>query len=180
MKKIYSYKPCIIFFTGLSASGKSTLCLTLKNKLKNFGITKVINLDGDVIRKKFNNFNYKKKFRNKVGDKKIKIALKYKKNNFITLVSGIAHNKRWRKNIKDSNKDYFEIFVKCPIKICEKRDYKNQYSKARNGIIKNFVGIHDHYQIGDSHDLTIDTSRLTVRKSVIKLFNFLIKKKYVF
>ena len=95
-------------------------------------------------------------------------------------MSGIGHDKMWRKKIKKTTKDYFEIYLKCPIKICQKRDFKNQYYRAKKGLIKNFVGVNLKYQEGKSHDLTINTSRLTITKSVSKVLTFLKNKKYVF
>lgn len=180
MKNIFSSKPCILFFTGISASGKSSLCSALKEKLKKLEIANPINLDGDLFRKKIKNFNYKKKSRNKIGDIKIKLGKKYKSEGKLVLISGIAHDKTWRKKIKKNTKDYFEIFLKCPLKTCQKRDFKKQYVKAKKGLIKNFIGIHEKYQIGSSHDLLINTNRLSKKKSVNAIINFLKKKKYVF
>lgn len=180
MKNFFSARPCILFFTGLSASGKSTLCSLLKDKLKKLEITNVTNLDGDIFRKKIKNFNYQNKSRNKIGDIKIKLGKKYKSEGNLVLISGIAHNKLWRKKIKKNTKDYFEIFLKCSLKICQKRDFKKQYTKAKKGVIKNFIGIHEKYEIGKSHDLTINTHRISKVKSVSNIIDFLKKKKYVF
>lgn len=126
------------------------------------------------------NFNYKNKSRNNIGDMKIKLGKKYQLEGNVVLISGIAHDKSWRKKIKKNTKDYFEIFLKCSLKKCQERDFKKQYAKAKKGIIKNFVGIHEKYEIGSSHDLSINTGRLSQVKSVNIIFNFLIKKKYVF
>lgn len=104
MKKFLNFKPCIIFFTGLSASGKSTLCILLKDKLKKLKITNVVNLDGDLFRKKIKDFNYENKSRNKIGDLKIKLGNEYKLQGNIVLISGIAHNKSWRKKQKKIQK----------------------------------------------------------------------------
>ena len=180
MKKIYDFKACIIFFTGISASGKSTLCLSLQKKFKKLNIKKIKNIDGDFLRNKLKNFNYEKDSRDKIGNIKMSIAKNFLKKGNIVLVSGIAHNKEWRKKIKEKNKDYFEIFVKCPLKTCEKRDYKFQYTKAKSGEIKDFIGISEPYQIGKSHDLIINTSRLSVSMGINKVFNFHKKKNYVF
>jgi len=112
LKNFFSARPCILFFTGLSASGKSTLCSLLKDKLKKLEITNVTNLDGDIFRKKIKNFNYQNKSRNKIGDIKIKLGKKYKSEGNLVLISGIAHNKLWRKKIKKNTKDNIEILLK--------------------------------------------------------------------
>ena len=104
LKKKYKFKPFIIFFTGISASGKSTICLKLQKKFKNLGFKKVKNIDGDFFRKKLRNFNYENISRDKVGDYKISIAKKFLKKKNIVLVSGIAHNKGWRKKLKKQAK----------------------------------------------------------------------------
>tara|TARA_Y100001980_G_C14522520_1_gene297867 strand:+ start:968 stop:1510 length:543 start_codon:yes stop_codon:yes gene_type:complete len=175
-----NFIPFIIFFSGLSASGKTTISRKFLKKIKSKGISRIINIDGDDFRKKKNSFIFKKTDRNTVGDKKIALAKRYFKKGFIVVVSGIAADSKWRKRIKKNNKDFFEIYVKCPLKICEKRDFKKQYKMAREGKIKNFVGIDLKYEIGQSHDLTLNSSRLTITKSVSKVINFLKKKKYVF
>lgn len=180
MRNLFSSKPCILFFTGLSASGKSTLCSALNKNLKKLKITNVINLDGDLFRKKIKNDDYKKESRNKIGDIKIKLGKKYKSQGKLVLISGIAHDKSWRSKIKKHTTDYFEIYLKCSLKTCQKRDFKKQYAKAKKGIIKNFVGIHEKYELGNSHDLLINTGRLNKAKSVALVINFLIKKKYVY
>ncbi len=180
MKKKYKFKPFIIFFTGISASGKSTICLKLQKKFKNLGFKKVKNIDGDFFRKKLRNFNYENISRDKVGDYKISIAKKFLKKKNIVLVSGIAHNKGWRKKIKETSKDYFEIYLKCSRKVCEKRDFKNQYIKAKTGKIKNFIGVNQPYQVGSTNDLTINTSSLSIAKSVNKVLKFLKMKHYVY
>lgn len=176
----YKFKPFIIFFTGISASGKSTICLNLLKKFKKLGFKKVKNIDGDYFRKKLQNFNYKSVSRDKVGDYKISIARKFLKKKYIVLVSGIAHKKSWRKKIKETSKDYFEIYLKCPAKVCEKRDFKKQYTKAKKGKINNFIGVNEPYQLGSTNDLTVNTSSLSIAKSVIKVFNFLKKNHYVY
>ena len=180
MKKIFLSKPFIIFFTGMSASGKSSISNLLIKRLKNLKIKKIINLDGDTFRKKYKNFSYNTNNRNIIGNHKIKFAKKYLNKKYTVIISGIGHDKFWRKKIKKTTKDYFEIYLKCPIKVCEKRDIKNQYIKAKKGLIKNFVGFNLKYQEGKSHDLTINTSRLTITKSVTKVLTFLKNKKYVF
>ena len=93
------------------------------------------------------------------------------------MISGIAHDKSWRNKTKKNTKDYFEIFLKCSLKTCQKWDFKKQYTKAKKGIIKNFVGIHEAYEVGKSHDLSINTDRLSKIKSVNNIITFL-KKKY--
>jgi len=176
----YNFKPCIIFFTGISASGKSTICKNLKKKLIKLGIKKIKYIDGDFFRKNLKNFNYQNNNRNKIGNYKISLAKHYYRKKYLVLVSGVAHNRKWRMKIKTQNKNYFEIYVKCLIKTCIKRDFKDQYMKAKSGLIKDFIGISEPYQLGTSKDLIVNTSRLSISMSVNKVMNFIIKKNYVY
>ena len=180
MKNNYKYKPFIIFFTGLSASGKSSICQQLEKKLITLGVKKIKNIDGDNFRGELKNYRYENKSRDKVGDYKIRISKNYLKKKYIVIVSGVAHSKEWRKKIKDNNNNYFEIYLKCSLRVCEERDYKSQYSRAKKGFIKNFIGVSEPYQEGNSNDLTINTSRVSITKIINKILNFLKKKKYVF
>ena len=98
-----------IWFTGLSASGKSTLSERLYNDLQELGITNVELLDGESVRDILKNHSFDKSNREKIGIQKAKIALELNKQGKILLVSGIAHKKKWRKDIREMMNDYFEF-----------------------------------------------------------------------
>ena len=162
-----NFKPCILWFTGLSGSGKSFISEEVYKKLKKLGINKLKVIDGDIFRKKINNFSYNKLARNKVGLKKLALANKFKKKNYIVLVSGVASSRAWRKKIKKLNKYLIEIYIKCPLYICKKRDYKNIYISSKN---------FQKYQEGNSRDLIIKSNLLSKNEATIKIINFLKKQ----
>ena len=116
--------PPTIWFTGLSASGKTTLSTQLYKDLKHLSIDNVVLLDGDILRDELKNHNYDVKNRDKIGFQKAKIALELNESGKIVLISGIAHKKNVRKNIRKIFVNYFEIFLDCSVDNCIKRDYK--------------------------------------------------------
>ena len=180
MKKKSHLVTKILFLTGLPSSGKTSLALSLKKEFEKKGFKKIKYIDGDSFRKKFKLDQYDNKSRNLVGDEKIKFAKSFLKFKKLVIVTGVAHNKSWRKKIKKKNKNLLEIYTKCPIKVCLLRDYKKNYFKAKNNKIKNFVGINYEYQEGKTVDLTLDMYKNTLKFNTNKLFNFLIKNRYVY
>ena len=178
MKKI-NIIPKILFITGLPSSGKTTLALSLKDKLKKLGTKNIKYIDGDIFRKKFRLNRYDNRSRNVTGDKKIKYANSFLKLGKFVIVTGIAHNALWRKKTKKNNKNLIEVYSKCPLKICRSRDYKENYTKAQNKVINNFIGFNKMYQEGKSVDITLNTYRNTVSTNTNKIIKYLKINKYV-
>mgnify|MGYP005997130707 CR=1 FL=1 len=179
MKKI-RFKPKILFFTGLSASGKTTLALLLKKRLQKIGLRNIKYIDGDDFRKRFKYFKYGIKQRNEVGDKKVEYANSFIKLKKLVIVTEVAADSSWRNKIKKKNPHIIEIYTKCPISICKQRDFKKNYIKAKNKEIKNFVGVNDKYQQGKSVDITINTYIKTKLFNINKIINFLKKNEHVY
>ena len=152
-------KVVTIWFTGVSASGKSTLSERLYNDLQELGIINVELLDGESVRDMLKNHSFDKSSREKIGIQKARIALELNKQGKIVLVSGIAHKKRWRKDIRKMIDNYFEVYLKCSVKECSKRDYKNNYDKAFSGKLENFIGVSEQYEESDEYDLVLHTGR---------------------
>jgi len=148
-----------IWFTGLSASGKSTLSERLYNDLHELGVTNVELLDGESVRDMLKNDSFDKSSREKIGIQKARIALELNKQGKIVLVSGIAHKKRWRKEIRKMIDNYFEVYLDCNVEECSKRDYKGNYEEAFSGKLENFIGVSEQYEESDEYDLVLHTSR---------------------
>jgi adenylylsulfate kinase len=148
-----------IWFTGLSASGKSTLSERLYNDLQKLGVTNVELLDGESVRDMLKNDSFDKSSREKIGIQKARIALELNKQGKIVLVSGIAHKKRWRKDIRKMIDNYFEVYLDCDVKECSKRDYKGNYDKAFSGKLENFIGVSEQYEESDEYDFVLHTGR---------------------
>ena len=180
MKKKINIIPKILFLTGLPSSGKTSLAKSLKKKLQVKGLQKIKYIDGDLFRKKFKFYQYDTRSRNLVGENKIKFAKLFLKQKKFVIITGVAHDKVWRKKIKKKNKDIIEVYTKCPLKICQQRDFKKNYLKAKKKVLKNFVGIDYNYQEGKSVDLTLNMYRNTINSNTNKLFKYLKLKNYVY
>ena len=146
-----------IWFTGLSASGKTTLSERLYNDLQKLGVTNLELLDGESVRDMLKNHSFNKSSREKIGIQKARIAIELNKQGKIVLVSGIAHKKIWRQDIRKMIDNYFEVYLDCDVKKCSKRDYKGNYDKAFSGKLKNFIGVSEPYEESDEYDLVLHT-----------------------
>ena len=165
-------KPFKIWLTGISGSGKTSISFYLKKKI-NYKI-KVI--DGDLFRRKLSNFHYDLESREKIGYKKAYLAKKLYKQGYSVIVSGIGHKKKWRKNKRKifKIKNYFEIYLKCPLSICKIRK-KYIYAKFNNNEVVGQSGKDYKYEEYKEYDLKILTHKLTLNESFKKIFNFLKK-----
>ena len=170
-------KPFILWLTGISNSGKTTISNELEKKIKFMGYKNVKNIDGDDFRKQINNFSYDNNSRDKIGYIKLDKAKKYILNDYSVIVSGIAYSKNWRHEAKLKYKELIEVYIKCSLNICIKRDKSGNYKEALEGKKKNFVGIAQKYQEGKTADIEIDTEKLTIDQSVEKIFQFLTEKR---
>jgi adenylyl-sulfate kinase len=175
-----NFKATTIWFTGLSASGKSTLSERLFKELKQLGLKNVELLDGEAVRDILKNDNFDESNREKIGIQKAKIALELNKQGKIVLVSGIAHKKKWRDDIRVMFDNYYEIYLDCSLEDCSKRDYKGNYQKALSGELDNFIGISEPYEVSDSFDLVVDSGRCSIEDCsqtiLTSVLNFINKK----
>jgi adenylylsulfate kinase-like enzyme len=153
-----------IWFTGLSASGKTTLSTQLFKDLKGLGVDNVILLDGETMRDQKKNHIFDAKSREEIGFQKIKIASDLNKKGNIVLISGISHKSQRRKDARRLIDNYYEVYLKCDVSVCAQRDYKNQYSKAFLGELDNFVGVTEQYEEHGEADLVIYTGRDTLNE----------------
>ncbi|CAG9960197.1 adenylyl-sulfate kinase [Campylobacter lari] len=146
--KLKNQKPCVLWFSGLSGSGKSTLANAVEKKLFEQGFHTYL-LDGDNVRHGLNKdlgFDEASRVENirRIGE----VCKLFIDAGMIVLCAFISPFEKDRKLIKDllDEDEYIEIFVDTPLEICEKRDPKGLYKKARNGEIKNFTGIDSPYE----------------------------------
>lgn len=173
------HKGFVIWLTGLSGSGKSTIANELNKQLFDKNIYSVI-LDGDNTRLGINkDLSFSEADRSENIRRVAEIAKLYVENSQVVIASFISPYKKDRliaKNIISSD-DFIEVHVNCAIDECEKRDVKGLYKKARNGEISDFTGISSPYEAPKSADIEIDTELNDVSSSVTLIFNYLIKKK---
>lgn len=160
-------KKVIIWFTGIPGSGKTVLSSKFYAYLKRKN-KKIQLIDGDIFRKKIKNFKYDLLNRKKVGEKKIRMANKYYDKGYIVLVSGIAHKKKLRNDLRKfaGERNYEEIYLKSSINVCLKRKKQlNDYNK----IFKN------KYQDHKNYNLKINTEK-ELKSSFNKLKNYILHK----
>ncbi|WP_376696649.1 bifunctional sulfate adenylyltransferase/adenylylsulfate kinase [Wenzhouxiangella sp. EGI_FJ10305] len=159
-----------IFFTGLSGSGKSTVANALQVKLMELGGRQTTLLDGDIVRKNLSSeLGFSKEHRNlnilRIGY----VASEITKNGGIAICAPIAPYTATRREVRDMiepHGGFIEIHVSTPLEVCEQRDRKGLYKKAREGIIKEFTGISDPYEEPENPELRIDTTEIEPDKAV--------------
>ncbi len=150
-----------IFFTGLSGSGKSTIAKALMVKLMEMGGRALTLLDGDLVRKNLSSeLGFSREHRDinilRIGF----VANEITKNGGVAICAPIAPYKATRKAVRETiskSGGFFEVFVDTPLEVCEARDRKGLYAKARAGIIKEFTGISDPYESPENAELVINT-----------------------
>jgi len=160
----------VIWLTGLSSSGKSTIGLGLEKELNKRGfITQV--LDGDNVRESINkNLGFSEEDRKENIRRIAEVSKLFLDCGIITICCFISPTHEIR-NIARSiiGKDNFhEVFINAPIEVCEKRDVKGLYEKALKGEIKNFTGISSPYELPENFDLELKTDELSIEESVNK------------
>jgi adenylylsulfate kinase len=176
--QLLNQKPLLVWFTGLSGSGKSTLAVQLEAVLHEKGY-KTYLLDGDNIRAGINkdlSFTDADRVENirRIGE----VANLMLDAGVIVLSAFISPFQADRDQVKEivGSASYFEVFVDTPLEVCEQRDVKGLYRKARAGEIKNFTGIDSAYEIPSSPDIIIQTHILSVNDSLDLLFSAVEKK----
>jgi sulfate adenylyltransferase len=154
-----------IFFTGLSGSGKSTIANALMVKLLEDGRRPVTLLDGDVVRKHLSSeLSFSKEHRDLNIQRIGFVAGEITKNRGIAICAPIAPYAATRRLVREMIEPlggFFEVHVSTPIEVCEERDRKGLYAKARAGLIKGFTGIDDPYEVPERAEIVIDTSELS-------------------
>jgi len=179
--KLKQQKPCILWFTGLSGSGKSTIANALEAILYAHNYFTYL-LDGDNIRQGLNKdlaFDKDSRIENirRVGE----VAKLFVDSGQIVLTAFISPFIKEREMVKNlvETGEFVEIFIDTPLEICEKRDPKGLYKKARSGEIKDFTGINSPYERPIKPDIHILNDRITVEKACNQIIKYLIKKEYI-
>ncbi len=179
--ELNSQKPCVVWFTGLSGSGKSTIANILEQKLHTAGKRTYL-LDGDNVRHGLNkDLGFTDTDRVENIRRVAEVSKLMVDAGLITLVSFISPFKSERQMAKEllSSDEFFEIFVNTPLEECEKRDPKGLYKKARAGELKNFTGIDSLYEEPENPDLILDTTSSNAEELTDQIINFLQLKKII-
>jgi len=166
----------VIWFTGLSGAGKTTLAKVLEKRLHNNGyLTQV--LDGDNIRTGINsNLGFTDVDRMENIRRISEVSKLLIQSGVITINSFISPTNDIRHAAMNiiGKEDFIEIFVHAPLEVCEQRDVKGLYKKARAGKIKNFTGIDSPFEAPQNPDLKIDTSVLTIEECIEQIINVIL------
>lgn len=171
-------KGVMVWFTGLSGSGKSTIAIALERELHKRGFLCRI-LDGDNIRSGINNnLGFTEADRVENIRRIAEVGKLFVDTGIITLAAFISPNNEIREMAASiiGKDDFLEIYVCTPITECERRDVKGLYAKARKGEIKNFTGVSAPFEAPSHPALSLDTSVLSVEESVNKLLDIILPK----
>ncbi|MBH0168016.1 adenylyl-sulfate kinase [Fictibacillus sp. 18YEL24] len=180
-RKQNNHSSFVLWFTGLSGSGKSTVANALAQVLFDQEIRNYV-LDGDNIRNGLNrDLSFSDKDRSENIRRISEVSKLFVDNGTVVLTAFISPFIQDRDMAKKiiSEEEFIEIFVSCPIDECEKRDPKGLYSKARKGEIPDFTGIDSPYEEPVSPALTIHTNKQNVSESVESILNYLKKRKLI-
>lgn len=172
-----------LFFTGLSGAGKSTLANAVMAKLLEGGGRPVTLLDGDIVRKNLSSeLGFSKEHRNLNIHRIGFVANEITKNGGIAICAPIApyHNTRTEvRALIEQHGGFILVYVSTPIEVCEERDRKGLYAKAREGIIKEFTGISDPYEAPENAEIIIDTSDLSPEEAAQDILLYLERAGYI-
>jgi adenylylsulfate kinase len=175
------HKSVVLWYTGLSGSGKSTIANAVDKKLFELNIHSYV-LDGDNVRHGLNGdltFSDKDRVENirRIGE----VTKLFCDAGVIVSTAFISPFRVDRKMARDlfSEGEFIEVFIDTPIEICEQRDPKGLYKKARAGTIKNFTGIDSNYEEPTAPEIHIKTAESTIDENVAQIVNYLIEQKVV-
>ncbi len=177
-EKLLNQHSIVIWITGLSGSGKTTIAKGLELELHKRGfLTKL--LDGDNVRTGINNnLNFTEADRKENVRRIAEVSKLFMMGGVILINCFISPTKEIRdqaRNIIGEN-NFFEIYTNTPIEVCEQRDIKGLYAKARAGLIKNFTGIDSSYEEPASPDVEIKTEEISIDESVQKILDILLPR----
>jgi adenylylsulfate kinase len=180
-RKLNNHKSCVVWFTGLPSSGKSTIASKVEHQLHNRGVRTYL-LDGDNVRHGLNsNLGFSPQDREENIRRIGEVAKLFVDAGMITFVAFISpyskDRERARKLLEDG--EFIEVYVKCPVEVCEQRDPKGQYQKAKKGEIKEFTGVSAPYEEPLNPEIILETDRLAVDESVKKIVDYLEKREII-
>jgi sulfate adenylyltransferase len=172
-----------VFLTGLSGAGKSTIAKVLYSRFLEMGDRPVSLLDGDIVRRNLSSeLSFSKEHRD-INVRRIGfVSSEITKNRGIAICAPIAPYIATRAEIRATVEAYggfIEVHVSTPIEVCEKRDRKGVYAKARAGLIKGFTGVDDPYEMPESPEVRIDTTDLTPNEAAQEILLYLGQKGYI-
>jgi adenylylsulfate kinase len=165
----YQHQGVTIWLTGLSGAGKTTIGKAIEKELSNYN-QKVTLLDGDILRQTLcKGLGFSKSDREENIHRIASLADSLTSEGYIAVVCVISPYRAQREILKQQIKNFIEVYVNAPLAVCEERDVKGLYKKARSGEIKNFTGIDDPYEPPLNPDVECRTDCESVNESVNKI-----------
>ena len=169
----------VIWFTGLPCSGKSTLSCLLHESFNAQGMASEV-FDGDIVRQRLTKgLGFSKEDRMENVRRTAFVANLLARHGVLAIVAMILPYQESRDEIRKEVENYLEVFVDCPLEVCESRDVKGMYRKARVGEIKHFTGVSDPYEVPINPDLILKTSEESQADSLSRVLKFLAENGYV-
>ena len=158
----------VLWFTGLSGSGKSTIAIRVHQELMGRGV-EVEYIDGDALREVFPQTGFTRAEREEHLRRTGYMASRLSAHGVTVVASLVSPYRASRDFVRRLCPNFAEIYVATPLEECERRDVKGLYARARRGELKNFTGIDDPYEAPERPELTLDTRALTVEQCVAKV-----------
>ncbi len=178
---LLNQKPFLLWFTGLSASGKSTIANIVEQKLFKTNCNTYL-LDGDNVRHGLNidlGFDEKSRVENirRIGE----VSKLFLDAGIITLTAFISPFKSDRSLVRKlfEEGDFLEVFIDSSLEVCELRDPKGMYAKARNGEIKNFTGISSPYENPENPEIHVINNNISLDEAADQIINYLVQNNYI-
>lgn len=168
----------MIWFTGLSGSGKTTIASGLEHALQQKGFTTMV-LDGDNVRTGINNnLGFSEDDRRENIRRIAEVSKLFVNCGIVTINCFVSPTNELRELAKSiiSTEDFIEVYVNAPLEVCEQRDVKGLYKKARKGEIKDFTGIQSPFESPEYPDVEVRTDLLDIEQSVQKVLEFILPK----
>lgn len=166
----------VVWFTGLSSAGKTTLAEAAQQELQKNG-RDVVLLDGDIVRRTLSrDLSFTRKDREENVRRISSIAAKSERQGIIVLVAATSPFRQGRDDARTACRNFVEVYVNAPLTVCEQRDVKGIYRKARAGQLKDVIGIHEPYEAPFPADVECLTHEQTVITSLVKIFDTINKR----
>ncbi len=179
--RLNGHRSGLLWLTGLSASGKSTIAHEVEKRLFDRGIRTYV-LDGDNVRHGINsNLTFSREDRKENLRRIVEVSKLFVDAGILVLAAFISPYREDRAYIRSrfADDNFLEIYVKCAVEECEQRDPKGQYKKARAGIIKNYTGISSPYEEPENPHLLLDTEKLDLNSSVANILDLLERHEFI-
>jgi adenylylsulfate kinase len=169
-----------IWFTGLSGAGKTTIAHHLHEKLRDYGIMNAEILDGDIVRTHLSKgLGFSKEDRDTNIRRIGWVCQLLTRHGVANIAAAISPYREVREEVRKMVGNFLEIYVKCPLDICESRDTKGLYKKARAGEIKQFTGIDDPYEEPHNPEVVLETEKEGVEQCTDKIIQKLKELRYL-